>query len=77
MEEQHNVIQCNVRDITERSRLERQMQAQAIALEDLHRRKDEFLAVLSHELRNPLAPIANASSFSNCKKIRSILSLDT
>jgi len=27
---------------------------------DLHRRKDEFLAMLSHELRNPLAPIANA-----------------
>ena len=30
------------------------------ALADLHRRKDEFLAMLSHELRNPLAPIANA-----------------
>ncbi|HEY8226285.1 MAG TPA: HAMP domain-containing sensor histidine kinase [Pyrinomonadaceae bacterium] len=27
---------------------------------DLHRRKDEFLAMLSHELRNPLAPILNA-----------------
>ncbi|QKT03845.1 PAS domain S-box protein [Ectothiorhodospiraceae bacterium 2226] len=30
------------------------------ALRDDHRRKDEFLAVLGHELRNPLAPIANA-----------------
>lgn len=32
-------------------------------LEELHqasRRKDEFLAMLSHELRNPLAPLANA-----------------
>jgi signal transduction histidine kinase len=29
------------------------------ALEDSDRRKDEFLAVLSHELRNPLAPIHN------------------
>src|SRR5476649_1220083 len=27
---------------------------------DLHHRKDEFLAMLSHELRNPLAPILNA-----------------
>ena len=27
---------------------------------DLHRRKDEFLAMLCHELRNPLAPILNA-----------------
>ncbi|HET7004791.1 MAG TPA: ATP-binding protein [Candidatus Binatia bacterium] len=30
------------------------------ALQDLDRRKDEFLATLSHELRNPLAPIRNA-----------------
>ena len=34
------------------------MQAEISA--DLHRRKDEFLAMLSHELRNPLAPIQNA-----------------
>ena len=47
-------------DITERSRLERHAQEQAEALADLHRRKDEFLAMLSHELRNPLAPISNA-----------------
>ena len=59
-EDHHKVIQCNIRDITERSRLEKQMQEQAAALEDLHRRKDEFLAMLSHELRNPLAPITNA-----------------
>ena len=48
------------RDITERSRLERQMREQAAELGDLDRRKDEFLAMLSHELRSPLAPIANA-----------------
>jgi len=59
-EDHHKVIQCNIRDITERSRLEKQMQEQAVALADLDRRKDEFLAMLSHELRNPLAPISNA-----------------
>ncbi|NDP63491.1 CHASE3 domain-containing protein [Polaromonas sp.] len=48
-------------DVTERSRLERQTQAQAQALVDLHRRKDEFLAMLSHELRNPLAPLTSAA----------------
>ena len=31
------------------------------ALEESNRRKDEFLAMLAHELRNPLAPIQNAS----------------
>lgn len=59
-ENQHVAIQCNIRDITDRSRMERQLQEQAAALADLDRRKDEFLAMLGHELRNPLAPITNA-----------------
>src|SRR6185295_3926356 len=29
-------------------------------LREADRKKDEFLAVLAHELRNPLAPLANA-----------------
>ena len=41
------------RDITERKRTEQ-------ALREADRRKDEFLAMLAHELRNPLAPIRNA-----------------
>ncbi len=41
------------RDITERKAAER-------ALREADRRKDEFLAVLAHELRNPLAPMRNA-----------------
>jgi PAS domain S-box-containing protein len=41
------------RDITERKRSED-------ALREADRRKDEFLAVLAHELRNPLAPLRNA-----------------
>jgi PAS domain S-box-containing protein len=60
-EDHHQVVQCNIRDITERSRLQRLTQQQAAALADLDRRKDEFLAMLSHELRNPLAPILNAA----------------
>jgi signal transduction histidine kinase/DNA-binding response OmpR family regulator len=38
---------------------ERAHSAEALSLAD--RQKDEFLAMLAHELRNPLAPIANAS----------------
>ena len=43
----------SVIDITERKQYE-------VALRDADRRKDEFLATLAHELRNPLAPILNA-----------------
>ncbi|MFN0019919.1 MAG: PAS domain S-box protein [Pirellulaceae bacterium] len=56
----HRVIQCNIRDISVRSGLEKLLRGQASELSDLHRRKDEFLAMLSHELRSPLAPIASA-----------------
>jgi PAS domain S-box-containing protein len=55
-----DVIQCNIRDITKRSGLERLAREQSVAMADLHRRKDEFLAMLSHELRNPLSSIVNA-----------------
>ncbi|HEX6361552.1 MAG TPA: ATP-binding protein, partial [Albitalea sp.] len=44
-------------DITERKRHEQ-------ALQDADRRKDEFLATLAHELRNPLAPIRQAALIS-------------
>jgi PAS domain S-box-containing protein len=37
------------------------------ALRDADRRKDEFLAILAHELRNPLAPIRNAVAILNRK----------
>ena len=56
--------------------LERKTQEQAAALADLDRRKDEFLAMLSHELRNPLAPILNAALLlglhSNRNRLRGI-----
>ena len=42
------------REITERKRFEQELQ-------EADRRKDEFLAMLSHELRNPLAAISNVA----------------
>ena len=60
-EDNRLVAQINVRDIAERSRLEREVKRQAEDLAEQSRRKDEFLAMLSHELRNPLAPIRSAT----------------
>ena len=47
-------------DVHDIKLVEAALNAQAAELHDLHRRKDEFLAMLSHELRSPLAPISNA-----------------
>jgi PAS domain S-box-containing protein len=48
-------------DISTRKTLEAELRETVGALQDADRRKDEFLAMLGHELRNPLAAIANAS----------------
>ena len=45
------------RDVTERKRLHEELTHRAAALADADRRKDEFLAMLAHELRNPLGVI--------------------
>ena len=47
-------------DITERKQLEAQQEARRHEAEILTRTKDEFLATLSHELRNPLGAITSA-----------------
>jgi len=44
----------------ERSRVEAQLRQSEDALRSADRRKDEFLAMLAHELRNPLAPLRYA-----------------
>ena len=47
-------------DIGDRRKLEKELKRKAESLAEKDRRKDEFLAMLAHELRNPLAPISNA-----------------
>ena len=46
-------------DVTDRRRLEDDLRKLAGDLSEADRRKVEFLAMLSHELRNPLAPLRN------------------
>jgi PAS domain S-box-containing protein len=48
------------RDITDRKRAE-------LERDENNRRKDEFIAILAHELRNPLAPVRNAARYLKLK----------
>jgi PAS domain S-box-containing protein len=50
------------RDVSEKQHMEDALRQQAEQLIEADRRKNEFLAMLGHELRNPLAPICNAIS---------------
>src|SRR5205085_4511521 len=47
-------------DVTDRRRLADELAARARELAEGDRRKDELLAMLAHELRNPLSPLGNA-----------------
>ncbi len=57
-----------VRDIAERKELERQLRQRLDELAQADRQKNEFLAMLAHELRNPLAPMRNALYLLNSPK---------
>jgi signal transduction histidine kinase len=48
-------------DVTERHETREALERQRRQLEETNQQKNEFLAMLAHELRNPLAPIQNAS----------------
>lgn len=50
-----------VRDITERKRLENELRQRLTELAQADQQKNQFLAMLAHELRNPLAPMRNAA----------------
>jgi PAS domain S-box-containing protein len=63
-EDGHQVIQCNIRDITDRKRAEEERGLLLESAQTAHAEadgansiKDEFLALLSHELRTPLTSI--------------------
>jgi PAS domain S-box-containing protein len=62
-----------VTDLTERRHYEELQRTQAALhaseerLKDADRKKDEFLATLAHELRNPLAPLRNAAQILKVK----------
>jgi len=68
-EDDQQVIQCNIRDITDRKRAEKEREQLLESAQSAHAEadtanniKDEFLATVSHELRTPLTSILGWSS---------------
>lgn len=60
MAAQEPTLLLALEDISERKARDAELARSEKTLREADRRKDEFLAVLSHELRNPLAPIRNS-----------------
>jgi signal transduction histidine kinase len=60
MERERKVAEALGQRAEELARLVAEKQRAEEALRDADRRKDEFLAMLAHELRNPLAPVRHA-----------------
>jgi PAS domain S-box-containing protein len=58
--EEGMLVSAAIRDIGDRKRTERALRESEEALRAADRRKDDFLATLGHELRNPLAAVRNA-----------------
>jgi PAS domain S-box-containing protein len=55
----HKVIQCNIRDITDRAEAQEESKRHLATIELAGHAKDEVIAVLSHELRTPLTAISS------------------
>ena len=51
---------CFIRDVTDRLELEQELKVRLAELAQADQRKDEFLAMLGHELRNPLSAVLDA-----------------
>jgi PAS domain S-box-containing protein len=52
---------CFIRDVTERVQLENELRKKVAELAEADRRKNEFLAMLGHELRNPRGAVSTAA----------------
>ncbi len=64
-----HLILLTFQDISDRKQAEAQLRRNEQTLKEADRKKDQFLAILAHELRNPLGPVRNAAHYLKLKEI--------
>ena len=60
------LIACTIRDMTAQRCLEGELRERALELEEADRNKDQFLTVVAHEFRSPLAVLTNLAHILRC-----------
>jgi PAS domain S-box-containing protein len=65
----HKLLERCVKEKEEIKRVQEELRRAVGKLKDADARKDEFLAILAHELRNPLAPIRSAAELLRMAKL--------
>jgi hypothetical protein len=58
---QQKVIQCNIRDITERIQFENELKAKNVQLKELDDSKNKFFKIIAHDMKNPFISLLGAS----------------